>query len=230
MGRREINGLCYHLTGYLWSPATFASFSHAFVDSYFSGRSATITEEWIVNTEQRLNLKFFVWLKKTASKAIEILQQVNEDSTIFLSWYKSFKEGREVEWNMILRAAGLQQTGRRSTSSGWERSCVVIICWLYEWSQVNWTRKRTVSGRLSPKIWTCLKSNRVGFAEYPTVPDQTSIHLILIHVTFSLAQDDHQRGLVFIAWTAVKAELRGIPEKSFKQIHRSVSERIGREN
>ena len=56
---------------------------------------------------------------------------------------------------------------RPSTSNGWGRRRAMIVGWLFEWSQVTWTWKRTVSGRITPKIWACLKSNRTVCAKYP---------------------------------------------------------------
>ena len=52
-----------------------------------------------MSTEQRTNLKFLVWLGKTLSEALGMLQQVYGDETMSWSrvceWYKRFKEGRE---------------------------------------------------------------------------------------------------------------------------------------
>ena len=67
-------------------------------------------------------------------------------------------------WKMTPRVGDLQQAGLRSTLSRKSRWCVAIVCWLFEWLQVSWPWKRTVLGRLLPKIWACLKSNRTGCA------------------------------------------------------------------
>ena len=58
-------------------------------------------------------------------------------------------------WKIIPEMVGLQQAEVKQISS-W---CVVIICWLFEWLQVNWIWKRTVFGRLLPKISACRKSD-----------------------------------------------------------------------
>lgn len=53
----------------------------------------------MMNTKQRINLKFLVQLGKTPSQALEILQQVYGANTMsrtrVFEWHKRFKEGRE---------------------------------------------------------------------------------------------------------------------------------------
>ena len=52
-----------------------------------------------MTTEQRINLKFLVWLGKTPSDTLGMLQEVYGDETMSHShvfeWHKQFKEGRK---------------------------------------------------------------------------------------------------------------------------------------
>ena len=52
-----------------------------------------------MNLEQRTNLKFLVWLGKTPSECLELLQQVYGNNamscTLVFEWHKRFNEGRE---------------------------------------------------------------------------------------------------------------------------------------
>ena len=71
-------------------------FSHAFVyTSSFSGCLAMSTEEQMMNKEQWIILKFLVWLRKTLSQPLEMLQQVYGDNiscTCVFEWHKKFRE------------------------------------------------------------------------------------------------------------------------------------------
>ena len=106
-------------------------FLHAFVyTSYFSGRSAISPEERKMNTKQTINLKFCSgWEKR-------MYQQVYGNNTMsctrIIECLKRFEEQRE-EVNDDFR------NGKPSTSRS-----EVIIGWMFERSQVSWSRKRTV--------------------------------------------------------------------------------------
>ena len=67
-----------------------------------------------MGTEQRTNLTFVVWIGKTPSEALRLLQEVYGDEMMSRSrvfeWHKRFKEGREnVEDNL---SSGRPSTGR----------------------------------------------------------------------------------------------------------------------
>ena len=90
-------------------------FSHAFIDtSSFSGRSAVITEERMMNTEKRIKRKFLVWFKETPSQALDV--PVYGDNIMWRSrvfqWHKDSKLVAR-RWKMIPGAGDLQQAGDR---------------------------------------------------------------------------------------------------------------------
>ena len=128
---------------------------HFLYNCPFSNRSAMISEERAMNTQQKINL---VQLGKIPSRALEILQQVHGNNiklhTRALRSPIGWKWGAR-RWKMTPGAGGLQQAALRSTSS---KRFMAIVSWLFDLSQVSWTWKRTVFERLSPKIWACGKS------------------------------------------------------------------------
>ena len=52
-----------------------------------------------MSTEEKINLKFLVHLRKSLLQEFEMLQQVDEDNTILckhaFEWHKRFKEGQQ---------------------------------------------------------------------------------------------------------------------------------------
>ena len=119
------------------------------------------SEQRTMNTEQRTNLKFLVRSGKTLLQALEMLKQVYGDNemsrTRIFEWHMRFKERREmVEDNSRSRRPWTNKN--EVNVKRIKKICVAIVSWLFEWSQVSWTWKKTVFGRLSPKIWACGKS------------------------------------------------------------------------
>ena len=70
-----------------------------------------------------------------------------------------------------------------------------LNCWLFKWFQVSWTRKRTVFGKVSPKVWARGKSGQKGCQDF-WMSSTTSRSLKSSSSVFKLKQTCFVKGSV----------------------------------
>jgi len=80
-----------------------------------------------MNTEQQTNLKFLVWLGKTLTEALRLLQDVYGDGMMSraraFKWHRRWRKGRMSK--MTPEAGDLPQGGPKKMSSLFTRRCMV---------------------------------------------------------------------------------------------------------
>ena len=145
-----------------------------------------------------------------------MLQQVYGDITMscthVFEWRKWSKVGlEEVKDDSRRRKPSINRT---EVNVEWVRQQVVVIVgWVFEWSQVSLTRKRPVFGRLSLKISACLESKETPDSCWPseTSPYWNNLHipiiLLCVNFFFSPGQEDHQ-GTCFEGVETIKRVVR----------------------
>ena len=88
-----------------------------------------------MSVEQRIHLKFLVYLGKTPTEALKLLQEVYGDDTMsktrLFEWHRRFKEGRE-ELEDLHRSGGLPHAEQMKMLSVWDKKCGATAVLLLE--------------------------------------------------------------------------------------------------
>ena len=125
-----------------------------------------------MKSEERIKLKFLIQLEISPSQSLEMLKQVYSDNT--MSWIrvfesqKSFKDSQgEMKDDY---SCGWHSTSRTEVNVVRVRQLVRCDSQLTVQLIASQMDMKKNIGRLSPKIWSCLKSNGTGCDEHLAVP------------------------------------------------------------